>query len=389
MIDNEVVVYGEVLPEALEQAKNSLEDNNIVRLMADHHIGYGVPIGGVVASKNKISLHGVGYDIGCGNCAYVLDLKYSDIKDNLVEIGREISKIISFGIGKNSSLEETQYSELLNDERFDDPRVKDLKQIAINQFGTVGSGNHYVDILYSQKDDLVYIANHFGSRGFGHKLATKYYSLFESKDDMMSKPVYADLDTELGQDYLFCMTLAGEYANSARNHVIESIRKLVFNNVQIVDHIENHHNFSWKETHFGEDYYVTRKGATPLYLNKLSFIGGSMTTNSYIVKGKESEQYYNSLRSTVHGAGRLVSRSKAKGNRKGTKQGLFSHINMRQFAKDSGIVLFGGGQDELPMCYKNIDEVINYHSDSLEIVDVLTPVIVLMAGENEHDPYKD
>lgn len=377
--------YGEILPEAEEQAVSSLKDGNIVRLMADHHIGYGVPIGGVIAS-DKISLNGVGFDIGCGNSALKLNLKLVDIQDDLISIAKDISKLISFGIGRaNNQRVEHPF--------FDDPRwsnslISKYKELALTQFGTVGSGNHYVDILSSQNDNSIYIANHFGSRGFGHKLASYFFEQFGAKDSMMSEPVYADLDTELGRDYLFAMEVAGDYARLARDWVVNEINQNIFK-AEVVQEIHNHHNYSWRETHFGTDYWVTRKGATPLYLDSPSFIGGSMATNSYIVRGLESEQYYDTLRSTVHGAGRMISRSAAAGNRKGTKKGLFSDINLRQFSKDNGIILIGGGADELPMCYKDIDSVIAYHKESLIIEDILTPKIVLMAGKDEYDPYKD
>lgn len=393
----QIKTYGDPLDNAVEQAQKSCVDDNVVRLMADHHLGYGVPVGGVVASVNKISLHGVGYDIGCGNNALKLNVKIDDFgKDELTNIAKTISSFISFGVGRKNDDKEalnTEFASFLdNPEIWNDPLFAEYEKLAKEQFGTVGSGNHYVDVLFSQKDGFVYLANHFGSRGFGHKLATKFYTLYGSKDSIDADPVYADLSTDLGQDYLRAMTLAGQYALNARRWALDKINSELFN-AEVIETIENHHNFSWKENHNGQDYWVTRKGATPLYVDKLSFVGGTMTTNSYIVKGKESEQYNNTLRSTVHGAGRLISRKKASGSRwkKGEQKfkGLFSDINMRQFAKDNNILLVGGGADELPMCYKNIDDVINYHSESLEIVDVLTPIVVLMAGSDEFDPYKD
>ena len=193
---------------------------------------------------------------------------------------------------------------------------KDLKDLASSQLGTVGSGNHYVDIFKDENND-VWIGVHFGSRGLGHRIASHYVSAGGGSDGINAEPVLLDFNSNLGIEYFLCMNLAGEYAYAGRNWVCDRVAKILGGN--IVQEVHNHHNFAWKETHFGKNLLVVRKGATPAFPDQLGFVGGSMGEDSVILKGVESQNSKLALYSTVHGAGRVLSRTQAAGRKKWKK----------------------------------------------------------------------
>lgn len=391
-IINGIPVWGEPIDEgALAQIEVCKKNAYKTAMMADHHLGYAVPIGGVVAYKDKISPSGVGFDIACGNMAVLTDLHYDEIKNHVPILADEISKQIAFGMGRKN--EEKVDHELFEDESW---KVvpKDIdKNTANRQLGTVGSGNHYVDI-FADQSQRIWIGVHFGSRGLGHKIATHFLKAGGAKDGINVEPLVLNVNSTLGADYLQAMALAGKYAYAGREWVCDKVCKIL--GAKMLSFVHNHHNFAWKETHQGEELWVVRKGATPAFPGQLGFVGGSMGEISVILEGVESEEGKYSLYSTVHGAGRAMSRTAAKGkfvrDEHGKKQrqpGLVRHDDMLRWIAEKNVCLRGAGVDEAPQCYKRIDKVLAEHSNSIRIIETLTPLIVCMAGEEIQDPYKD
>jgi tRNA-splicing ligase RtcB len=280
-------------------------------------------------------------------------------------------------------------------ELFDDPAwslkaVAPLKEMARQQLGTVGSGNHYVDI-FTDEQDRVWIGVHFGSRGLGHKTATFFLNAAGAKDGMDVDPCVLRADSEIGTDYLECMRLGGLYAYAGRDWVCSRVARILGAN--IVEEVHNHHNFAWRETHGGRDLWVVRKGATPAFPGQKGFVGGTMGERSVILEGVESEWGKQSLYSTVHGAGRVMGRMEAKGkvNKQGavTREPKVTQTMMDEWVHGAGVELRGAGVDESPHCYKRLPEVLAEHHGTIRILHTLTPVGVAMAGGNEFDPYKD
>lgn len=364
-------------------------------LCADGHLGYGHPIGGVAAYKGKISISGVGYDIACGNMAVKLPMIYTErTHDQWKDIGREINRKISFGVGRvNDTPVEAEF--LDTGANWNNEALVGLKDLAANQLGTVGSGNHYVDVFHDQ-DGFVWVGVHFGSRGLGHKATTHFLKKMGAKDDMNADPCIVDMTSDIGQNYYEAMTLGGKYAYAGREWVCAAVAQIITGKAEFIDQVHNHHNFAFIENHDGEEYFVVRKGSTPAFPNQRSFIGSNMADQSVIVRGLDTPEAKENLYSTVHGAGRVMSRTQAAGKFKGwgskrvkISDGLIDETEMRYKLRQSGVHLFGSGADEAPECYKKLDEVLSYHSDSIAIETRLTPIIVCMAGSDIRDPYKD
>ncbi len=388
-----IPVWGNPLPEAVQQMKavmNYEKSPNYVALMADHHIGYSVPVGGVVAYEKSINVNGVGFDIACGNKAVLLDCDSDQVKGNIYRTMNEIQKHISFGIGRKNN--EKVDNPLFDDSIWDEiPILMGLKDKAREQLGTVGSGNHYVDIF---TDDLnrVWIGVHFGSRGLGHSIATHFVKAGGGKDGVHAEPVILDEDSDLGQQYIRCMELAGRYAYAGRDWVCERVATILRG--RVVEEVHNHHNFAWKERHFGKDLWVIRKGATPAFRGQRGFVGGSMGDLSFILEGTDSPSSSQALYSTIHGAGRAMGRVQAKGktDRKTGRQltdGLVNRDAHDKWMREAGVELRGGDLDESPFAYKRIQEVLEAHKDTINILHTLTPIGVCMASSKEYDPYKD
>lgn len=401
IIDN-IPVWNIVDESALRQIKTCVQGEGVAggALMADHHKGYSMPIGGVVAYRGKISPSGVGYDISCGNKAIRIDTSAHEIRKHLSKILDDIQSQISFGIGRRNR-------ERIDDPLFDDPLwdelpyLKKLKPLAYEQLGTIGAGNHYVDILIDQYDQI-WIANHFGSRGFGHKIATGFLNLAHGREfdavpkgeNMDAPPTVFDLKSNLGSEYWACMQLAGRYAYAGRNWVLQKVLQII--GAIELESVHNHHNYAWEEMHHGEKLIVVRKGATPAFPGQKSFIGGSMGDNSVIVEGVDHEESRLAFYSTVHGAGRVLSRRAAAGRwkkfRKGKlirEGGQITREMMFQWLKEKRVELRGGSTDESPHCYKRLNDVLREHQNSLKILYTLRPIGVVMAGEDEFDPYID
>lgn len=373
-----------------------------VRLMADHHKGYSQPIGGVVAYRNAVSPSGVGYDIGCGNKAVKTNIKAADIKGKALSlIMDDIQHNISFGVGRKNKRP-------IDHPIFDDAAwynngdLMSLRQLAYEQLGTVGSGNHYVDLFESLEDGALWVGVHFGSRGFGHKTATGFLNLATGRrfydpgagESMDQAPTILSLDTELGQQYWAAMELAGRYAYVGRDMVVQQVLDII--GTDSVREVHNHHNFAWKEQHNGEELVVVRKGATPNFPGQSSFVGGSMADISVILKGTDSIENAFSYYSTMHGAGRVMSRTQAAGKKifkgpdKGKRLGgAVTPEMMHEALARYEVELRGGGCDESPHVYRSLIDVLRAHLITIEIDTVLRPIGVCMAGEGEFDPYKD
>jgi tRNA-splicing ligase RtcB (3'-phosphate/5'-hydroxy nucleic acid ligase) len=386
-----IKTFGIVEDEVLKQMQAAMEKSNATYgvLCADNHLGYSVPVGGVLALEGAICVNGVGYDIACGNKAVCLDCDAEDVKKNIYRNMNEIQKHISFGVGRVNN-------EPVECDLFDDPLwgelrlLRDVKDKAMAQLGTVGSGNHYVDIFI---DDLerVWVGVHFGSRGLGHTIATHFVNAGGGKDGVHADPVIFSETSELGEQYIKCMELAGRYAYAGRDWVCQRVAQILRGN--IIQEVHNHHNFAWRERHFDRDMWVIRKGSTPAFPGQKGFVGGSMGDISVILRGVESQLSRDSLFSTIHGAGRAMGRTAAKGKRdkRGniTKPGLISRDAMQDWIKAKGVELRGADVDEAPQAYKRIEEVLQAHQGTIEILHTLNPIGVCMADSRTNDPYKD
>ncbi len=403
-----VAIFGEPEEKTLTQMQRCLTMPEAVAgvLCADAHYGYSQPVGGVAAYRNAVSVSGVGFDIGCGLKGARTNLKAADVRADLPRIVDAIARTISFGIGRKNPRP-------VEHPLFDDPVWTDLpwygprlKEMARAQLGTVGSGNHFVDLLVEPATDDLWISTHFGSRGLGHKTATGFLNLagglgFEDKprgEQMDAPPTLLSTETALGQAYLQAMRLAGDYAYAGRDFVIAEVLDLLGAQATFIVH--NHHNFAWEEEHFGERLFVVRKGATPLAPGQRGFVGGSMADISVVIEGIESAQGADALYSAMHGAGRIMSRTRAAGKVKyvrdasGRKQmqrlgGEVTPEMMREAVRAYGVEVRGAGTDESPFVYRKLADVLAAHAGTLVVRHVLQPIGVVMAGENERDPYKD
>lgn len=359
-------------------------------LMADSHLGYSVPVGGVVAFTGKICVNGVGYDIACGNKAVRVECDLSDLKKNIYRTMNEVQKHISFGVGRKNN--EKVDHEIFSDNVWQSHSIlRSLRDKALAQLGTVGSGNHYVDI-FTDELNRVWIGVHFGSRGLGHSIATHFVNAGGGKDGVHASPVLFDETSDLGAQYLACMELAGRYAYAGRDWVCERVAQIL--RAPIVESVHNHHNFAWKERHFDKDLWVVRKGATPCFPGQRGFVGGSMGDLSFILEGVESRDSKPSLFSTIHGAGRAMGRIEAKGkkNKKGEiiRVGKVTQEAHKEYMSTFAPEVRGGDLDESPLAYKRISEVLEAHSSTTRIVHTLTPIGVCMADpRRDFDPYKD
>ena len=360
-------------------------------LCADGHKGYAQPIGGVLAYTDKISLSGVGFDIACGNLAIRTDATRAQVAPAMEQIMSDVVRDVSFGIGQKSKTR-------IDHELFEDPvwelsPMRELKQTAAQQLGTVGGGNHYVDI-FADEEDRIWVGVHFGSRGLGHKTATHFLRAAGGKDGMDVPPTIVAEASPLGKDYIAGMTLAGRYAYAGREAVARHVVRGILR-ANALEEVHNHHNFAWREEHDGRQYWVVRKGATPAFPGQKGFIGGSMGDDAVIIEGVDSPTSREALFSTVHGAGRIMSRTAAKGKfvkvggKRIRKDGLVRHDDMIKWIADKGVVLRGGDLDEAPQAYRRLPDVLAAHAGTIRILHTLTPLGVAMAGRDIVDPYKD
>jgi len=428
-------IFGQHDEQTITQFEHVRERAVDAALMADGHVGYVVPIGGVVAYDNKVSAVGPGFDIGCGNCAIRTDMKVEELADagmslrdiasnphafranrRVIKLADEIAASISFGIGRANKADDAPVDHPLfldpawyaipNEGRYRD----DLREMARRQLGTVGGGNHYVDVL-ADEEGFVWVGVHFGSRGLGHKIASNFIALSQGGrwgERAKEVEVLMPLDQPLGHDYWQLMNLAGQYAYAGREWVTRKVVQIIGANE--IEMVHNHHNFGWSERHrvrvddsFEErDLIVVRKGATPAFPGQKGFVGGSMGDDAVIVQGVTPDTappevqaaQREALFSTVHGAGRIMSRTQAAGKRnRKTGQilspGRVTPEMMQSWVKEKGVILRGGGLDESPHVYRRLPEVLAAQEGTVEVLHTLRPLIVVMAPAEEFDPYKD
>ena len=406
-------IFGQHDENTLIQFENVRANAVDAALMADGHLGYVMPIGGVASYRDQVSVVGVGFDIACGNAAIRTDLTLASLGEDeearqraLTAIADMISESVSFGVGrKNRSDDAPTDHVLFADEAWEAVPAthrEALREKARVQLGTVGSGNHYVDVFVDETG-TIWVGVHFGSRGLGHTIASGFLAL--SQDEkwgtiVKEREVLLDLALPLGHDYWQLMSLAGAYAYAGREWVTRKVVSLMGGTEQELVH--NHHNFAWKEEHGGEQVVVIRKGATPAFPGQLGFIGGSMGDDAVIVRGATvedsaspvAEAQRGSMYSTVHGAGRVMSRTAAAGTRfrkkgKPSFRGAISEGMMHAWVKEKGVILRGGGVDESPHVYRRLPAVLEAQGETIEVLHTLRPLIAVMAGAREFDPYKD
>jgi tRNA-splicing ligase RtcB len=380
----EIKIFGAHDERTKEQMTRCMEYGSVVGgvLCADGHLGYAQPVGGVIAYEEHISVSGVGFDIACGNMAVQLDVPKAAIEDRVGPILGEISANVSFGLGRTNA-------EKVEHDLFDSPLwrevepIRHLKGMARDQLGTVGSGNHYVD-LFEDEAGLVWIGVHFGSRGLGHKTATAFIKAAGGKDGIDVAPTVLHQDSDLGRQYLAGMTLAGQYAYAGREWVVEKVRSIVGG--EVLDTVHNHHNYAWRERHGERELWVVRKGATPAFPGQRGFVGGSMGDDAVILSGIESDTSAASFYSTVHGAGRVMSRTEARGRsvkdpetgKRVRQPGRVRHDEMQAWLRAKGVHLVGGDLDEAPQAYRRLPDVLAQHAGTVKIEHVLRPFAVVI-----------
>ncbi len=430
-----VKTFGPVDDRSLEQLETCMKagDAELGVLCADHHPGYSQPIGGAVAYEGHISPSGVGYDIGCGNKAVRTDLTRADLDagPGVEAVMAAIAKRVSFGMGVPAR------------ERADHPVLDQIREaifepqrkmldLAAKQLGTVGSGNHFVNV-FEDEEGAVWVGVHFGSRGFGHKTATGFLAVaqglpFDAKvkeGGMDSPPALLSVDSEAGQAYVEAMQLAGEYAYAGRDVVVDKVLEIL--GASVTHEVHNHHNFAWREEHFGRTVWVVRKGCTPAEPGQEGFVGATMGDDSVILEGVADAEADEALHSTVHGAGRVMSRRQAAGRTRRRKRYRCAHRDcdrvfesggascpehpearvrkvwieeqlrpgkvdwpaVQAELRGRGIVLVGGGADEAPEVYKRLPDVLAAHANTIRVKHRLRPIGVAMAGREVFDPYRD
>ncbi|CAN5872972.1 hypothetical protein BH23GEM9_BH23GEM9_07410 [soil metagenome] len=367
----------------------------------------------MAAYRDRVSVIGVGFDIACGNAAIRTNLTVADLgateqesTHRLNELADTIHGTVSFGVGRSNRANDAPVDHALFDApAWDAVPAKHrgtLRDKARSQLGTVGSGNHYVDVFADEAGTL-WVGVHFGSRGFGHTVASGFLALGQNADwgqRVPEKEVLLPVGQPLGHDYWHLMSLAGEYAYAGREWVARKVVELLGGREEELVH--NHHNFAWREVHDGQELVVVRKGATPAFPGQKGFIGGSMGDDAVIVRGtlpdhaddatKQAQQ--DALFSTVHGAGRVMSRTAAAGKRNRRtgavlRPGLVTPEMLQSWVREKGVVLRGGGLDESPHAYRRLPDVLRAQGDTIEVLHTLKPLIVVMAGANEFDPYRD
>lgn len=351
-------------------------------LMPDAHIGYGLPIGGVLAVENAVIPYAVGVDIACRMKLSVLDMPIETMEQNFPAYKNALERGTRFGVGEEYA--RPQHHEVMDQDWSVTRITRERKDRAWKQLGTSGSGNHFAEFglltLAVRDDELnldageyVALLSHSGSRGTGSAVCSTYSDLARAKMPKryadLGRLAWLSMEDEAGQEYWAAMNLMGDYA--AANHAV--IHRLVSEllGAEIIAGVENHHNFAWKETHGGKEVIVHRKGATPAALGELGVIPGSMADPAFIVRGKGHPE---SFTSASHGAGRRMSRTKAKE--------IYKFRAVQQDLEKKGIKILSAGSDEVPGVYKNIESVMQEQADLVDIVARFDPKIVKMCGDN-------
>jgi tRNA-splicing ligase RtcB (3'-phosphate/5'-hydroxy nucleic acid ligase) len=349
-------------------------------LMPDAHHGYGLPIGGVLATENAVIPYGVGVDIGCRMCLSIFDIDPKELTQREHYFTRELNEATLFGSG--SMFENPAEHEVMYRKEFDElGLLKGLQGRAWKQLGSSGSGNHFVEfgtVEIKEKDEVLGIEagnylgllSHSGSRALGANIANHYTKIAKEKRRLpgeASNLAWLSLDEQEGIEYWMAMNLAGDYASACHHIIHAKIAKQLGR--EPMKMVENHHNFAWKENHDGNEVIVHRKGATPAGKNVLGIIPGSMSAPGFIVKGKGEAA---SLSSASHGAGRKLSRTAA--------LKTITHKELNEVLAKQGVKLLGGGLDEAPFAYKDIHEVMKAQKALVQTVGTFHPKIVKMDG---------
>ena len=349
-------------------------------LMPDAHAGYGLPIGGVLATENTVIPYGVGVDIGCRMCLSIFNIDPKELTQKEQYFTRELNEATLFGSG--GMFEKPADHEVMYRKEFDElGLLKGLQGRAWKQLGSSGSGNHFVEfgiVEISEKNPVlgvdpgkyVGLLSHSGSRALGANIANHYTKIAKEIRKLpgeASNLAWLDLNEQEGIEYWMAMNLAGDYASACHHIIHEKIARQL--GTQPLKMVENHHNFAWKEKYEGKEVIVHRKGATPAGKDVLGIIPGSMTAPGFIVKGKGEEAAVNSA---SHGAGRRMSRTAALNS--------ITHNNLNEMLNRHGVKLLGGGLDEAPMAYKDIHEVMKAQKHLVDTLGLFYPKIVKMDG---------
>jgi tRNA-splicing ligase RtcB len=354
-------------------------------LMPDAHVGYGLPIGGVLATDNAVIPYAVGVDIACRMKLSVLDLPVHALKGEHDRLVRVLEAETRFGLG--ARFRDPHEHPVMEEDWSVSPVTQRLKHKAWQQLGTSGSGNHFVEygrLVLEQPDlgleagEYVALLSHSGSRGAGNEVARHYSQLAMKEHRELPRELrhlaWLELDRDVGREYWLAMQLMGRYA--AANHFLIHRNIVRGLRAKVLTEVENHHNFAWLEEHGGRQVVVHRKGATPAAVGVLGVIPGSMATPAYVVRGKGSQA---SLESASHGAGRVMSRKQAKRS--------FTWSGVRRQLAAAGITVLSAGADEAPGVYKDIEQVMKAQQDLVQSVARFEPKIVKMApaGERPED----
>ncbi len=346
-------------------------------LMPDSHPGYGLPIGGVIATENAVVPYAVGVDIGCRMSLTIYDVRSSFLKQYAYEAKLALKNCTHFG--NTGSFEKHQEHEILERDEFN--QLSLLKQMfgkAKIQLGSSGSGNHFVEFgivtlndtnhLNLPQGEYVGILAHSGSRALGAKVAEVYSNIALNTCKLpreIQHLAWLDMDSEAGQEYWMAMNLAGDYAQACHDLIHANLAEAL--GFKAIAKVENHHNFAWKEMIGSQEFIVHRKGATPAQKGVMGIIPGNMIDPAFIVSGLGNEQ---SLQSAAHGAGRKMTRSKANES--------ITMSSLKKLVSSKGVTLIGGGPDESPLVYKNIDEVMASQTELVKVEGSFLPKIVRM-----------
>ena len=368
-------------PEAINQMERAVELPIAVygALMPDAHRGYGLPIGGVLATEGAVIPYAVGMDIACRMKLSVYEMPPEMIDEDRRTLEQALEYATSFGVG--ADFDQPHDHPVLHEDWDFSPVTRKLKHKARKQLGSSGSGNHFAEfgILTLDDDELgldagdyLALLTHSGSRGPGATVAQHYSKVAKKKHPELSKPVNAlawlDLDSPEGREYWRAMNLMGRYASANHEVMHREISDLL--GTQVIAGVENHHNFAWKEEYGGREVIVHRKGATPADKGVLGVIPGSMTAPAYVVRGRGRAA---SLNSAAHGAGRVMSRRQAKRS--------IQWGTVREQLEDHDVKLLSAGLDEAPDVYKNIDDVMADQDDLVDVIARFTPRVVKMAPD--------
>lgn len=350
-------------------------------LMPDAHMGFGLPIGGVLATDNVVIPYAIGMDIGCRMALSIIDESDGFLNRHSYQIKQALRGHTHFGM--EGGLDTRQDHEILDSPVFNDiPFLKPLRGKAARQLGTSGSGNHFVEFgeieIFSDNSlglpakKYVALLTHSGSRGLGSAIARHYTQIAMDTCKLPRQAqqlAWLDLNSEAGTEYWAAMTLAGDYAKACHERIHANLLRAL--GLKALHVVENHHNFAWKDVLAdGQEVIIHRKGATPAHKGEFGIIPGSMTTPAYLVAGKGSED---ALYSASHGAGRAMSRQMAKDR--------MTVSDMKKMLTNAGVSLIGGTVEENPLAYKNIEDVIAAQKDLVTIQGRFHPRIVRMNKE--------